>query len=286
MKEHYIVTKTEANDVSLSFNLRGTMKNSLQKHILVIIMLVIILIFIIAFIVSMDYLLEKEEEPMYTFNEALERQISNGTEDLKFNDGYLVPASDDDIKQAMQPDLQNTYQFVELNNKSKVPVETLNELLKDAGVLKGTGEYFLKAEEEYDVNALYLIAHAKVETGNGKSKLAKGIKVDDKTYYNFYGIGAFDVAAIKEGSSYAKKAKWDSKERAIIGGAKFIRHEYFDNDQNTLYDMRWNPNNPGTHLYATDIKWPESISDILETHYKVAEIKPDFIDSKIYKEEE
>lgn len=262
------------------------MKNSLQKHLLVIIMLVIILIFIIAFIVSMNYLLEKEEEPMYTFNEALERQIGNGTEDLKFMDGYLVPASDEDIKQAMQPNLQSKYQFVELNNKSHVSVETLNDLLKDAGVLKDTGEYFLKAEEEYNVNALYLIAHAKVETGNGKSELAKGIKVDGKTYYNFYGIGAFDVAAIKEGSSYAKKEKWDSKERAITGGAKFIRDEYFDNEQNTLYDMRWNPNNPGTHLYATDIKWPESISRILETHYEAAQLKPDFIKSEIYKEEE
>src|SRR5699024_12033746 len=128
------------------------MKNSLQKHILVIIMLVIILIFIIAFIVSMDYLLEKEEEPMYTFNEALEQQISNGTEDLKFNDVYLVPASDDGIKQAMQPDLQNTYQFVELNNKSRVPVETLNEQLKDASVLKGKGEKILKYKEKHNKN--------------------------------------------------------------------------------------------------------------------------------------
>lgn len=54
------------------------------------------------------------------------------------------------------------------------------------------------------MNVLYLVSHALVETGNGKSELAKGIEVDGKTYFNFYGIGAFDENAVHTGSSFAK----------------------------------------------------------------------------------
>ncbi|MDK6862909.1 N-acetylglucosaminidase [Nosocomiicoccus ampullae] len=261
------------------------MNKSIQSHAMVIMMLIVIVTFIIAFIVSMSYLVEPEDEPLYTFEEALQLQLNNGTEDLKFDSGYLVPATEDDIKNAMDPKNQGVFQFVQLDNKSKISVEDANELLKDSGVLKDTGEFFVQAEKEYNVNALYLIAHAKIETGNGKSELAKGIKVDGTTYYNYFGIGAFDIGAIKTGSSYAKKANWNSKENAILGGAKFIKEHYFDNNQVTLYDMRWNPNSPGTHLYATDIRWSDSIARVLESHYEAVQLKPDFIEKDIYKEE-
>ncbi|MBS4536833.1 hypothetical protein GOQ27_00065, partial [Clostridium sp. D2Q-11] len=47
-------------------------------------------------------------------------------------------------------------------------------------------------------------------------------------------------------------------EEAIIGGAKFISEKYVNNPtyaQDTLYKMRWNPDIPGVHQYATDIGW-------------------------------
>ena len=31
--------------------------------------------------------------------------------------------------------------------------------------------------------------------------------------------------------------------------------------------MRWNPENPGTHLYATDIEWAEKIASIMSGYY-------------------
>ena len=54
----------------------------------------------------------------------------------------------------------------------------------------------------------------------------------------------FDENAIHTGKSYAKEASWTSPRKAILGGAKFIRTNYFDNDQITLYQMRWNPKSP------------------------------------------
>src|SRR5699024_11463990 len=91
-----------------------------------------------------------------------------------------------------------------------------------------------------DLNVLYLISHALVETGNGKSELAKGIEDNGKKYYNFFGIGAFDENAVHTGSSFAKKQAWTSPDKAIMGGAQFVRNNYFNNKQISLYQMRWN----------------------------------------------
>ena len=51
----------------------------------------------------------------------------------------------------------------------------------------------------------------------------------------FFGIGAFDSSAVRSGKSYAEKEQWTSPDKAIIGGAKFIRNEYFENNQLNLY---------------------------------------------------
>ncbi len=59
-------------------------------------------------------------------------------------------------------------------------------MLKGKG-FKNRGKVFLEAQEKYEVNVIYL-SHALVETGNGKSELAKGIKDGKKRYYNFFGI--------------------------------------------------------------------------------------------------
>ncbi|TYU47046.1 mannosyl-glycoprotein endo-beta-N-acetylglucosamidase, partial [Listeria monocytogenes] len=40
-----------------------------------------------------------------------------------------------------------------------------------------------------------------------------------------------------------------------IGGADFVAKNYIAKGQDTLYKMRYNPANPGSHMYATDIGW-------------------------------
>jgi len=116
-----------------------------------------------------------------------------------------------------------------------------------------------------NVNEIYLLAHALLETGNGTSQLANGVlvdKVDGKSVeprivYNMFGIGAYDGAALKAGSEYAYKQGWFTPEAAIEGGARWIWNNYINHStykQNTLYKMKWLPQDPdGYHQYATDI---------------------------------
>ena len=150
------------------------------------------------------------------------------------------------------------YQFLDLSKPNNVSEETLNNYLADKGVMKGMGAAFIEAAKEYNVSEVYLVAHACLESGNGTSQLAIGVEVNGTTVYNLFGIGAYDANPVGNGSQRAYSQGWTSVEAAIKGGAKWISENYVnssDGRQNTLYKMLWNPENPGTHQYATDIGW-------------------------------
>ncbi|WP_462419724.1 N-acetylglucosaminidase [Salinicoccus sp. Marseille-QA3877] len=242
-------------------------KNDLPLLLLSIIMGV----FVITFIVS-ETIGNRNYQSEYTFDEAVSAQLDKNTQDVTIQDGELTNADENQLREYMKTD-QDHYplQHMDLREKVEVDIDILNEILKDKGILEGRGETFLEAQNLYDINVLYLISHTQVETGNGESELAQGVETD-QTYYNFFGIGAFDKQAVEAGSSYAEQEGWTSPEAAIIGGAEFISNNYVNNYQNTLYKMRWNPEKPGTHQYATDIRWSVIIADIMSSYYKDYEL--------------
>ncbi len=158
------------------------------------------------------------------------------------------------------------YQFLKLNSSANLnPNEVNDKILKGMGILEGKATSFIQAGQTYHINEIYLIAHAMLETGNGGSQLANGVCYDPKSdavisscstpVYNMYGIGAYDSTALKDGAAFAYHHGWDSPEKAIIGGASFIDSNYVGAGQDTLYKMKWNPDHPGSHEYATDIGW-------------------------------
>lgn len=152
------------------------------------------------------------------------------------------------------------FMFLVLSKPANVSVYDMNNLLKGKGILDGMGEAFITASKKYSINEIYLVSHALLETGNGTSQLANGVKYEGKTVYNMYGIGAYDASPIESGAKYAYEQGWFTPETAIIEGAKFIGSSYINNpyyQQDTLYKMRWNPANPATHQYATDIGWAD-----------------------------
>lgn len=158
------------------------------------------------------------------------------------------------------------FQFLDLSLSANVSATEMNKVVAGKGILNNQGRAFIEAGEIQGVNEVYLVSHALLETGNGTSKLANGVIVSEvdgvavppMKVYNMFGIGAYDATALQSGSERAYKEGWTTPEKAIIGGAKFIGEKYVNHPvykQNTLYKMRWNPENPGTHQYATDIGW-------------------------------
>lgn len=177
-------------------------------------------------------------------------------------DGGNSYASEMQVAEAINPESYYTgaykFQFLDLSHPNGLDAATLNEFLKDKGILAGQGQAFIDAANKYNVSEVYLIAHSCLETGNGTSTLSKGVEVNGTTVYNMYGIGAYDNGAVYHGSQRAYSLGWNSVSAAIIGGAKWISENYINSvsyRQNTLYKMRWNPSSPTEHQYATDIEW-------------------------------
>ena len=179
-----------------------------------------------------------------------------------WRNGGMSYATESETAEYMNPNSFYTdaykYQFLDLSKPNNVSEETLNNYLADKGVMKGMGAAFIEAAKEYNVSEVYLVAHACLESGNGTSQLATGVEVNGTTVSNLFGIGAYDANPVGNGSQRAYSQGWTSVEAAIKGGAKWISENYVnssDGRQNTLYKMLWNPENPGTHQYATDIGW-------------------------------
>ncbi|WP_419743576.1 N-acetylmuramoyl-L-alanine amidase [Macrococcoides bohemicum] len=182
-----------------------------------------------------------------------------------------------DTKNALNdPELK--YQFLDLGQSEGISAKNLNKLLAGKGILENQGATFAVAAKQFKINEIYLIAHALVETGHGKSRLSNGLGINDdntriienatKKYYNTYGTKATDNNVELGGIAYAKNNGWDSVSKAIIGGAEYVRKAYIDNGQRTLHQMRWNPENTATHQYATDVRWAMNNAKNIARLYK------------------
>ena len=196
------------------------------------------------------------------------------------------------------------YQFARLDRYVGVSASQLNVVLQNAGVLKGQGEAFAAAAKSLDINEIYLIAHMIVETGWGTSTLAKGQYYDGGdlytkdgklalrgglypagTYYNYFGIGAYDADANGYGLAYAVQQGWDTQAEAIAGAAAWINVQYIRGvwNQNTLYEMRWDPQRTAEkqvaswHQYATDPAWATTIAQVMGTVVSRMGYEPSFV---------
>ena len=204
-------------------------------------------------------------------------------------------------------------EFVDLRVSSGLTADQLDAYISStpkgkSGVLNGQGASFLAAAKAAGVNEVYFVCHCILETGWGTSDLALGTKYDGLgfwyhkwnseakrydyvwnsfpgypagTYYNFFGIGAFDTDANRFGIERAIQQQWNSKESAIFGAARWISSNYINrsiNPQYTLYKMKWDYNTSdetgelGQHQYATDIFWSDSIANNMKACYERANI--------------
>ena len=199
-----------------------------------------------------------------SLEKALEIQITKSPQKYTSSNGKAkwVDANKEDVLKYLDPkkNMQNPekYQFLDLSAMAGISKDEMKKYLKNKGTLSGQEGVYLEAAKKYGVSEVYLAAHSALETGNGTSDLAIGVKVNGVRVYNMYGINAVDGQAVSAGSKYANEMDWTTPEKAIDGGAKWISERYINNTQyhqNTLYKMRWNPANPGVHQYATDIRW-------------------------------
>jgi len=183
-----------------------------------------------------------------------------------WSDAYWKSATAAQVRKYLNPEnyspgSKEYYQFLILSEPAGTSAAEINKnVLNGKGILAGKAASFIQAASSNGINEIYLISHALLETANGTSPLATGIKYNGTTVYNMYGIGAYDHDPNGTGAKYAYNQGWTSVEKAIVGGAAFVAKSYIHAGQDTLYKMRWNPESMSTkgyasHQYATDIGW-------------------------------
>jgi beta-N-acetylglucosaminidase len=188
-------------------------------------------------------------------------------------------------------------QFADVRVGSGVTGAQLNAFidsqpLGQKGIFHGRGQAFVDAAKKYGINEVYFLAHAILESAWGTSNFAKGNYYDGHklgdgktypkgTYYNFWGIGAYDSNP-NYAIDYAVMHGWSSPEKAIDGSAQWIASNYIYGDypQPTVYAMRWDyarsnaQGQRGWHQYATSLTWQNSIPRIMNDCYNHAGVSP------------
>jgi beta-N-acetylglucosaminidase len=212
-----------------------------------------------------------------TFDYYLNNQLTKGAN----TDWQGNPVGADQVAYYMNPENfinndQALYMFLKLSYTEGITAADLDRVLANKGILSGKGSVFLEAGRINNVNPIYLVSHALLETGNGTSALANGIlvkdvhtvqgdinsaliDVPDRVTYNVYGIGAFNSGANLWGSERAYNEGWFTVDEAIIRGAGWISTGYIQSEkykQNTLYKMKYNLDPLYIwHEYSTDVAW-------------------------------
>ncbi|MDK0980826.1 SH3 domain-containing protein [Clostridium perfringens] len=228
-----------------------------------------------------------------SLNEYIKLQQRNNPSNYSYSEfeKYINPAK-----------ATNKLQFLRVDKFRSVNVSGLSSRLNNKGVLTGQGQAFVNAARAFNIDPLYLVAQCLHETGNGTSKLAKGVTITEiadesrpiyngngqlvgyhmiplskpVTVYNLFGIGAKDNSSVFPnralilGTTYAYNRGWTSIENAIKGAAEFVSLNYVHSsryNQNTLYKMRYNPNVSNIwHQYATTPWYASSIADIMSSY--------------------
>jgi len=213
-------------------------------------------------------------------------------------------------------------QFQDLRRSTGVTADQLNAFIDSAadgrsGLLHGKGAVIIAACAQFGINETYFLAHTILESGWGKWVLGDGpnqgftydgkTQIQDRdgvykyfpagTYYNFFGIGAYDASPLSGGRAMAIQQGWNSVDKALYGAAEWIAENYiygydlngnsggirYNNyPQPTLYAMKWDygrTNDTGAkgwHQYATDAGWARKIATLMESCYSFNNARPEF----------
>ncbi len=161
-------------------------------------------------------------------------------------------------------------------------------LYEKDGTLVDYANTIYNAGREYGANPYVLAAMIVIEQGTNGSTLISGTYDGDGGayygYYNYFNVGAYaqgNMNAIQRGLWYARGGNetnpnnmtnlrpWNTRVRAIQGGAYYYATGYINVGQNTLYLKKFNVqgSNPFTHQYMTNIQGAASEASELAQGY-------------------
>lgn len=171
-------------------------------------------------------------------NDVFQFELLNYNADVQDEEGVKWIVSDCNF-------LQGKISYTATDGSTKSINKTYTQVIMEAGKKYNISPYHLASrirQEQGTGNA------SETATGNGKGSYNKGYT----GYYNYYNIGATGGSTsdiIKNALEKAKKEGWTDPEKAITGGAEFVKNEYIGYGQNTLYLQKFDVDNSDGDLY-------------------------------------
>ena len=209
----------------------------------------------------------------YTVDKSGKRQYANLVDTNVYKGDWIAPnpvvtgnwaqASYNGIAYFMDPRnfLNDTdaFQFVDLSDyyNSGATLESIQYQVNGT-FLNNFAEDVRISCEHQNVNPYYIIARLFQEQGKNGSPTIYMDGGDGKQYFNPFNIGAVNGNDFATALAKAKEQGWDSMQKGIEGGITFVKQNYLDAKQNTLYLNKFdvNPNSPGgfyTHQYMQNL---------------------------------
>lgn len=121
----------------------------------------------------------------------------------------------------------------------------------------------LEAAEKSGVSPFHLASSIRLEIGTTKpSEIISGKVLGYEGYYNYYNWNAYvsgGKSAVENGLIFAMKTDtstlrpWDTRYKAIVGGAMKLGNDYVNRGQNTTYYRKFDLISPYYHQYMTHI---------------------------------
>ena len=211
--------------------------------------------------------------------------------DKTFDNGTWLCASDKAIKYIMDPRniLQDDeiFQFLELKyvdgGQSKEGIESIT---KDT-FLEGDSiaHTLIQAGKDTNVDSYFIAARLIQEQGKKGTVLSKGYQYNEENIvYNPFNIGAKGNSSseiLSNAAQYAYEQGWDSLEKAIVGGIEYVKEDYINKGQNTLYLQKFDVVNGDNSLYKNqymqNLMAPQSEAKSMLKIYKAS----DTVDSNL-----
>lgn len=198
---------------------------------------------------------------------------SNNWYKVTFNHstGYIRVPSVIEVRTGDPLATRDSYQFIDLRTPSPVTAAQIDNYIANyvkltgkPSVLSGKGNLFIKAGNDYGLNALYLAAHAIHESAHGTSHLSFG-------KFNLFGFGAYDA------SPYVAAHKFETVEQNIEYIAREMKTTYLSAGNwkhkgyylgfstKTLNNTRIDSVSEGMNFYyASDPEWGKKIAKHME----------------------
>lgn len=194
---------------------------------------------------------------------------------ISFDSGGWVMASRDIVQYYMDPRNFLTDQAVfmflyqsynqEVQNKEGLAYIVANTFLNNNDVEGTSYSDMLIAAAEASQVSPYVLASAILQEIGASG--ASGSISGESGLFNFYNIGAFRTStqsAVQRGLWYAGGSgtgatsygrPWNTRQKAIVGGAQWYGEQYVRVGQNTIYLKKFNVqgSNPYSHQYMTNV---------------------------------